>query len=169
MFLQALIVFQQFLILLLIFDLLNEQFFKFQLRLYQLLLDIPENARVYYPLCPILINFAIFLLHIFSNSIGLSIQLTQIILQFFIFALESSNTFKIVAISEGSLFHLLLIDDIPEVFDDGIELNLHEKGSTFLCFSFYSLLASTVAFCFKFSIFSLIESCTDVSIYDYLF
>ncbi len=41
-------------------------------------------------------------------------------------------------------------------------------GFTFLCFSFYSFLASIVAFCLRVSIFSAIESCTDASISDYL-
>lgn len=169
MLLQALIVFEQFFILLLILDLLDEQFLEFELRLYQLLLDISENARVYHPLRPILVDFYLLILHILSNSIGLSVEVTEIVLQLFVFGLKPTQAFKIAAISEGSLLHFLLIDDIPEVLDDGIELNLHHTSTTFLCFSFYSFLASAVAFCFRVSIFSVIESCTDASIYDYLF
>lgn len=79
MFLKTLIVFQQFLILFIVLYLLNQQFFECKFRLNDLLFNIPKDARVYHPLCPILLNFSPLFLNILSNPISLPIQLPKVI------------------------------------------------------------------------------------------
>lgn len=89
MFLESLVLLQQFLILLLVLDLLDQQFLEFELALNQFLLDIPENSGINHPFSSILIDLGPFLLHILSNSICLTVQLPKVVFVLFVSVLQT--------------------------------------------------------------------------------
>jgi hypothetical protein len=125
--LQPLVVAQEFLVLLLVLDLLNQQLLEFERRLDELLLDIPEDARVDHALGAVLADLCFLLLNSLGNSIRLSVQLPQIVLELLEAVVHAAEVFRAAVVPGGGIAHPFFLDIGLEVVDDGLQLHLNSK------------------------------------------
>lgn len=124
--------------------LVNQQLLELHLCTNQLLLNIPENTRVYHSVSPQKRYFVLFVTHHRVYLVGLAVYLLQIILILLYFPLIPFNRLEISISHRTGLQFPLVVHSQLNRFNDSFEFELCHKKLVRICiFSFMIFWSAT--------------------------